>query len=233
MKSIPLLILTFFLFSCQTLPLIKSPVSPADENALTCPSPFLKEKYRLVHAIETRVAGRTQSAIIGVTVADPSTRSLSCAIMTAEGMVLFEAESGPGALKVNRALPPFDSEDFAKNMIEDIKLIFFAPEGKIQVKGYLPDGSTACRYFEENGDLIDVIGNKSTGTEIKRYSYSGALKRHISFNKTAKNIYERIELLANEQFNYSLLMTLIEAQPVKSELLKKRKTRKISKVKSP
>ena len=221
MKGMPFLILTIFIFSCQTLPLINSPVSPADEKALTCPSPFLKEKYRLVHAIETRVAGKTQSAIIGVTLADPSTRFISCAIMTAEGMVLFEAESGPGMLKINRALPPFDSVDFAKNMIEDIKLIFFAPEGKIQKKGSLPDGASACRYHEENGDWIDVIANKSEGTEIKRYSSTGILKRHIKFNKTAGNIYQSIELQANEAFNYSLLMTLIEAEPVKSELLQK------------
>jgi hypothetical protein len=139
--------------------------------------------------------------------------------MTAEGMVLFEAESGPGVLKVNRALPPLDSADFAKNMIEDIKLIFFAPEGKIQKKGNLSDGASVCRYQEENGDWIDVITDKSEGTAIKRYSSAGILKRQIKFNKKAGNIYQSIELQANEAFNYSLLMTLIEAQPVKSELL--------------
>jgi hypothetical protein len=219
MKGMPFLILTIFIFSCQTLPLINSPVSPADEKTLTCPSPFLKEKYRLVHAIETHMAGDTRSVIICVTLADPSTRFVSCAIMTAEGMVLFEAESGPGMLKINRALPPFDSVDFAKNMVEDIKLIFFAPEGKIQKKGNLPDGASACRYHEENGDWIDIIANKSEGTEIKRYSSAGILKRQIKFNKTAGNIYQSIELQANETFNYSLLMTLIESQPVEGELL--------------
>jgi hypothetical protein len=217
MKGLPLLILTIFLFSCQTLPLINSPVSPADEKALTCPSPFLKEKCRLVHAIETRVSGKTQSAIIGITLADPSTRFVFCAIMTAEGMVLFEAESGPGTLKITRSLPPFDSADFAKNMIEDIKLIFFAPEGKIQKKGNLPDGAAVCRYLEENGDWIDVITDKSEGTAIKRYSSAGILKRQVKFNKTTGNIYQSIELQANETFNYSLLMTLIEVQPVGSE----------------
>ena len=221
MKGLPLLILMIFLSSCQTLPLITSPVSPAEEKDLNCPSPFLKEKYRLVHAIETRVVGKTQSAIIGVTLADPSTRFVDCAIMTAEGMVLFEAESGPGTLEITRALPPFDSEDFAKNMIEDIKLIFFTPEGKIQKKGNLPDGATACRYQEENGEWIDVINDKSEGMAIKRYSSIGILKRQIKFNKTSENIYQSIELKANEAFNYSLLMTLIEAQPIESESLQK------------
>lgn len=221
MKGTPLLILTIFLLSCQTLPLINSSVSPAEEKAFTCPSPFLKEKNRLVHAIEIRVAGKTQSAIIGVTLADPNTRLVSCAIMTVEGMVLFEAESGPSALRVDRALPPFDSMDFAKNMIEDIKLIFFAPEGKIQKKGNLPDGTTACRYHKENGDWIDVITDKSEGIAIKRYTSDGILKRQIKFDKTSANIFQSIELQANETFNYSLLMTLIEAEPVKNELLQK------------
>jgi hypothetical protein len=229
MKGISVLILTVFLLSCQTLPLINSPVSSVNENVLTCPSPFLKEKYRLVHSIENRMFGETQSVIIGVTLADPSSRVVSCAIMTAEGMVLFEAESGPGTLKVNRALPPLDSADFAKNMIEDIKLIFFAPEGKLQEKGTLPDGATACRYKEENGDWIDVINDKSEGMAIKRYLSGGILKRHIKFNKMAGNIYQDIDLQAYETFNYSLLMNLIEAQPVKKEFLQKNQPRKTKK----
>lgn len=229
MKGVSVLILSILLLSCQTLPLINSPVSPAEEKALTCPFPFLKEKYRLVHSIENRMFGETQSVIIGVTLADPSTRVISCAIMTAEGMVLFEAESGPGTLKVNRALPPLDSADFAKNMIEDIKLIFFAPEGTLQVKGILPDGATACRYLEENGDWIDVINDKSEDTVIKRYSSDGILKRQLKFSKTTGNIYQTIELQANETFNYSLLMTLIEAQPVKKEFLQKKQPRKTKK----
>jgi hypothetical protein len=105
-------------------------------------------------------------------------------------------------------------------MIDDIKLIFFVPEGKLQTKGNFPDGATVCRYSEENGDWIDVIADKSKRTEIKRYSSSGMLRRQIRFNKTARNIYQHIELQANEQFNYSLSMTLIEAQPVKSKLLR-------------
>lgn len=135
-------------------------------------------------------------------------------------MTLFEAESAADRLKINRALPPFESADFAKNMIEDIKLIFFAPEGKIQNKGNLSNGVTVCRYLEENGDWIDVIENKTEGAEIRRYSSAGILKRRIKF-KTGGNIYQSIELQANEQINYSLLMNLIEAQPVKGKLIYK------------
>lgn len=222
MKRLSLLILFFFLSSCQTLPVIHSPSSSAGEKSWACPSPFLKEKYRLVHAIEARMAGNQRSSVIGITLADPSSRSVSCAIMTAEGMVLFEAESVQGTLRVNRALPPFDSESFAKNMIEDIELIFLQPPGNLRSKGYLADGSAACRYLEEDGKWIDVTENQSDGIQTKRYSSSGALERIISFNKRTKNIYQRIELQADETFDYSLLLNLIEAQPVKTKMFRRK-----------
>src|SRR5664280_2303951 len=165
----PLMLITIFLASCQSLPVINAPVPSADGKISACPSPFLKEKYQLIHLIEITTAGNVQGAIIGITVADPSTRFVSCAIMTAEGMVLLEAESDGEKLIIHRALPPFDSGDFAQNMIDDIKLIYFPSQGVMQKKGNLSDGSTVCRWKEKNGDFIDVIANKPESTEIKKY----------------------------------------------------------------
>lgn len=218
MKGVRLLILiVLLLVSCQTLPVINSNSQHPELKNSACPSPFLKEPYRLVHAIETRVAGKTQGAIIGITVIDPATRFVSCAIMTAEGMVLLEARTTP-ALEVIRALPPFDSADFAKNMIEDIKLIFLAPDGEIKTKGILPDGRQACRWQAKSGDWIDVIAGIPEEIEINRYSECGSLQRRIKLHPTSDSSYQNIELAANETFNYSLKMTLIEAEPLKGEL---------------
>jgi hypothetical protein len=223
MKYISLITGIFFLASCSTMPAINPPMLSAVQKNLTCPSPFLKEKYQLIHAIEIKTAGNVQGAIIGITVADPSTRFVSSAIMTAEGMVLLEVESSAEKLNVLRALPPFDSGDFAQNLIDDIKLIFFTPEGLIQKKGNLPDGSTACRWQSQNGNFADVIANKQGSTEIKRYSASGSLKRHIKLTQTAGNAYSIIELNGTELVNYTLLMTLIEAQATESKLQGKEK----------
>jgi hypothetical protein len=210
--------------SCQTLPkIIAEAPSPAGQKKIVCPSPFLKEQYRFIHAIEARMAGEARGAIIGVTLADPATRFVSCAIMTAEGMVLFEAESN-ATLKIKRALPPFDSKDFAKNMIDDIKLIFFAPEGKIQARGALADGSTICRYLEDGGNWVDVIAKLPEGLEIKKYSANANLKRQIKLNNAGENYYQRIELQAIEMFNYSLTMTLIEAEPIEGETVNEKST---------
>jgi len=223
MKCIHLFIVILFLASCSTMPVIKQSLLPAAQKDLTCPSPFLKEKYQLIHAIEITAAGNVQGGIIGITVADPSTRFVSSAIMTAEGMVLFEAQSGGEKLSVLRALPPFDSGDVAKNMIDDIKLIFFPPQGSMQQKGNLPDGSIACRWQSQNGDFIDVIANTPEITEIKKYSACGSLKRHIKLTQTAGNAYSTIELQGNGMVNYTLLMTLIEAQRTGGELPVKEK----------
>lgn len=225
MKCIYLFIVTIFLVSCQTLPTITPPIIPADQKNSSCPSPFLKEKYQLIHAIEIQAAGNTQGAIIGITVADPSNRFISSAIMTAEGMVLFEAQSDGEKLIVHRALPPFDSGDFAKNLIDDIKLIFFPPQGLMQNKGNLHDGSNACRWKEANGDFIDVIANTPEITEIKKYSSCGSLKRYIKLTQTLGNAYSSIELQGSEMVNYTLLMTLIESQRVEDELPVKEKSK--------
>lgn len=218
MKYIALFIGIVFLAACSTMPVITAPRLSAAPNNLTCPFPFLMDKSQLIHAIEINAAGNAQGAIIGVTVVDPSTRFVSCAIMTAEGMVLLEAESSGEKLIIHRALPPFDSGDFAKNLIDDIRLIYLNPQGLLQKKGNLPDGSTICRWQEESGNFVDVIAGKPESAEIKKYSECGSLKRHIKLTRQAGNPYSIIKLQGNEMVDYTLLMTLIESQPEDGKL---------------
>jgi len=196
------------------MPPVKTP-SVLTEN-LSCPHPFLREKTSFVHAIEVHAAGKIRSAVIGVTVADPLARSLSCAIVTAEGMVLFEAEEMGGLLNVRRAMPPFDAEDFAGSMLADIKLLFFAPEGTIHKRGVLPDGKFVCRWKELEGDWVDVFGDCNEVIQIKRYSPCGSLKRHVIYDNLAGIYFQSIVLHAKETPTYSLYMTLIEAQSVRN-----------------
>jgi hypothetical protein len=215
MKGLPQLILSvLFLAACQTLPTNKP---EAGSPTVVCPAPFLKEQYRLVHAIDINMAGETRGGIIGVTVADPANRYISCAIMTVEGMVLLEAEANT-ALKIIRAMPPFDSAAFAGNLIADIKLLFFAPEGELQMKGTLPDGSSFCRWHNEGRGWIDVIARQPEGFEINKYDAGGSLTRQVKLGSGAKNVYAHIRLTATELFDYSLIMTLIEAEPRDAEL---------------
>ena len=66
-----------------------------------------------------------------------------------------------------------------------------------------------------------MIANKPESTEIKKYSACGSLKRHIKLTETAGNAYSSIELQGSGMVNYTLLMTLIEAQRVEGELSEK------------
>jgi hypothetical protein len=218
MKRFGLLVILSAFCACSTLPIIQAPAPTVLGKQISCPSPFLQEKYRLIHAIESSVSGRVQGTMIGVTVADPIQRLVSCAIMSAEGMVMFEAEAGPTFLKINRALPPLDSTSFARNMIDDITLIFFRPEGKLEQWGYLEDGSTVCRYQEKDGGRIDVIASGQGKTIVRRYTSRSVLQREITLVNAPANPYEHVELLSRGMVDYSLIMNLIQAQPVAFDL---------------
>ncbi|MDI6741322.1 MAG: hypothetical protein QMD11_01165 [Smithella sp.] len=215
MKNFLCLLLMAFVMACQSLPTIHP--SGSGEIHFDCADPFTKHPYRFVHAIEARMPGDVRSSVIGITLVEPAGRFISCAIITAEGMTLWEAESSASGTIIHRALPPFDSARVSQNMLEDIKLVFLPPQGQLYQKGYLSDESKVCRYQEENGDWVDVKENKSGNVEIGLYSSSGALKRQILFKKIAKDIYQSIELQADAIFDYLLLMTLIDAQPIEQE----------------
>jgi hypothetical protein len=216
MKRFFVLIGSLLLVSCAALPAIRLQTG-SDEKSIVCPSPFLTEKTRLIHAIEVRAAGRAQTVIIGVTLADPALRTLSCALMSTEGMAFFEAASEPDGLKVSRALPPFDAGDFASNMMNDIDLIFFAPRGVLIQKGVLAEGNPVCRWQREQGGWIDVSKSHDGQIHIRRYAEDGNLKRSVLLDAKAADPYSTLELQASEMVDYTLMMTLIESETVKDE----------------
>ena len=213
MKWIPGLISFFLLVSCASLPAIRPSAGPAGKE-MTCPSPFLTQKTRFIHTIEASLSGKTQAVLIGVTIADPDTQTISCAILSPEGMALLEASGGPSGLIVNRALPPFDAPDFARNMMDDIGLIFLAPSGAQEQKGLLASGEAVCRWHKEQGGWVDVSEGRDGQIQIRRYSEGGRLKRSILLRARAVNAYSAIELQASEDSNYALVMTLIEVETI-------------------
>lgn len=215
MKSLIILIGSWLMVSCAALPAIHPPAGVSGKT-FACPSPYLAGKTRFIHAIEVCRAGQAQTAMIGVTLIDPAQRTISSALMSAEGMTFFEAATGPGGLTVSRALPPFDSGEFAQNMMNDIELIFLAPREAVAQKGALAGGQNVCRYKEQGG-WIDVTADRDERVHIRRYSEGGSLKRSVALAGGAANPYSVIELQASEMFKYTLMMTLIESEPVEDE----------------
>ena len=207
------LILSLLLASCSSLPEIR----PSADAGSACPSPFVVQKTLFIHTIEAAVAGETRSVMIGVTVADPASRTLSCALMSPEGIVFFEASRTPSGTNISRALPPFDAAEVARGMLDDIELIFLKPTEEINRAGVGDSGRTVCRRRLRDGGWLDVGKDRDGRIRIQRYSEGGRLRRSVAL-AAGVNPYAAIELQASEWTGYSLSMTLIEAETVPDEI---------------
>lgn len=212
MKGVWVLIASVLLAACQSLPVIQP--APASVSKTSCPSVFTRIPIRYIHAIEARRAGKTQAVMIGVTLLNPETRTITSAIVSAEGLSLFEAASVAGDVKVSRALPPFDAPDFAKNLMADIELIFLAPRGMLKAQGILADGRAACRWHQEKDGWIDVSEDPLRNIRIQRYSQGARLERTVTLTPKSGDAYAAIVLQASGLIDYTLIMTLVESETV-------------------
>ena len=203
--------------SCARLPAIV-PVAGADPCGPIegCSRIFPTGNWQLLHSIEAGLPGGRHSVMMGLTVLSSRRRSNRSVIMSLEGFVVFDGEVNQG-LKVHRALPPFDSPGFAEGLMEDIRLVFFKPEGPAAECGNLTDGSTVCRYQNPDGGFVDIV-LRSTGTcETRRYDREQRLIRIVRVPAdaaTSDGMPQTIELTAQGEQTYKLVMTLLEAVPL-------------------
>lgn len=204
-----------FLISCSCLPIIK-PGGQTVETIQRCRQPFLDTSYRFVHAIEAALPGGGTGTVLGITLFEPSSKTIHSAIITIEGFVLFDAKYNK-KLYVHRALPPFNGEHFAEHMMEDIRLIFFPPDGRLLDAGVLEDGSTICRYDENQSKIVDVIVHQDDTWEIGTYRNCYERSRKISAFSVRNRIPGMLELTAFGSRNYSLRLKLISAEPVTAQ----------------
>ena len=214
MKRLIWLLAAFLSVSCQTGHEIQL---RQPKQSIYCPCPYPQTKSRFIHAIEVYRSSEAQTALIGVTLVDPVSRSVSCALMSAEGMAVLEVSSTPAGMEISRALPPLDSPNFARNMLDDIEMIFLAPRSTDVQKGTLADGRQVCRYPDEDG-WLDVVHAEDGGIEFKRYTKTGSLSRSVTLVDGASNSYEAIEVSVPGFFRYRLKMSLIETQTSGDEL---------------
>ncbi len=221
MKSITFwLILLLGTVSCASLPKL-DPVnlSTIPEIHKRCSDVFLEGKWRFVHLIEFTMPGNKKSFVMGITVISPEERKIESVIMTIEGFVFLDAYYDQKVV-INRGIPPFDSIDFARGMMDDIKLMFFKPEGSLIESGISGDGSHVCRYKNDAGSVIDVITNSGCDWEIRQYNPGGTLIKtvkadHCKMLTGSSNqigFPGRIELASRGIKRYALAFELKEAK---------------------
>ena len=218
MKWLFLFIAAGFVFSsCSNLPKVRPAGDLASKEHRSCPNPFPAGKWQFVHSIEAAMPGGRSVFVTGVVVISSAERSFRCAIMTLEGLAVFEAE-WDRQLTVNRAIAPFDSKPFAQGMVEDIRLLFLQPPGSPLEWGFLENGNRICRYGESDGGVVDVASKGSGNWEIRRYARDFRLLRTVNMAPGKKTDHagmpQKIELTAHGSEGYKLIMNLIEAVPL-------------------
>jgi hypothetical protein len=156
--------------------------------------------------------------MIGVVALAPEKNIVECALLSIEGLRLFEAHDD-GTLTIRRALPPFDRPALAEGMMRDIRLLFFPPEGPPLLTGRMPPGDPVCRYALTDG-FEDITRKPAGGILIQRYDQRNRLTRRVDITRchpdgaTGKEAVAcRIRLEAFHPTHYLLDLDLVEARP--------------------
>jgi hypothetical protein len=212
--------LAFLLFAggCAGLPPIKS-LDPAMKPAILeeCRKPFLPAKYRLVHTLEALLPDGGKATAIGVLVADPRDGSFRSVLMTIEGWVLFDIESG-AIPTVHRAVPPFEAPAFARRMAEDIGLAFFAPNGEPALWGQAEKGFRGCRFERPGGGFVDLLTGEGGVREIRLYGTGQELLKRVEIPiLESTGLADELEIRGEGWPSYVLRLRLIEAEAVEVE----------------
>lgn len=228
-RSFPItcLLLPLFLASaCASLPRLE-PVAVEREAALarSCDAVFPEGKWRFIHTIRATLRGDRRAAMTGVTVIDSAARTLHSVMMTVEGLVVLDAVYKDGDLTLNRGVPPFDAESFARGMMADIRLIFFKTDGEPRAVGTTESGDPACRYDTLPNRSIFLAVDPETGDWTLRQYRGRRLARtveakvgHSPGGETGTRIPKSLTLTAHGfPRPYTLNMTLLEGEPIHSE----------------
>jgi hypothetical protein len=216
--SLTVLALILLVGGCAGLPPLK-PLDPAMQPAVLdeCRQPFLPAQYRLVHTLEALLPDGGKTTAIGVLVADPRSGSFRSVLMTLEGWVLFDIESGT-IPRVHRAVPPFDAPAFARRMVEDISLAFFAPGGEPALWGQEEKGFRGCRFARPGGGFVDVLKDEGGAREIRLYGTGQELLKRVKILiLERRGLADELEIRGEGWPSYTLRLRLIESEAVEVE----------------
>ena len=223
-KNLQSLILLFsgmlFLTACAGMPDIKTiNASRVPETLMRCENAFPRGKWQFAHAIEADLGGGREAQLIGVTELSSNPERIHAVMMTIEGLVLFDAFYD-GQLTINRGIAPFDSQEFAQGLMEDIRLIFFKPHDDPIGVGLIDQGSEVCRYQVSDNAMVDVMVCPDYLFEIRQYE-NEQLTRTVSASLRPKGIGnagksspEQITLTARGPAHYRLTLRLISAEQI-------------------
>jgi hypothetical protein len=219
-QTLRLLMAGALLAACAGPPALR-PLPPvaAIQTLERCHRLFPDDAWRTVHTISAEMPGEQTRTLIGISLVSPEQRSIQAVLMTVEGLVLFNAVYAQ-TLEVRRALPPFDSNEFARGLMRDVRLIFLEPDATAVESGVLESGQRGCRYTDNDGRTVDVIVHDDGHWQLTLYDGRRPL-RTLSAGACRSDTNDRIpcrlNLTAHGRLSYRLELTLIEAEPVQTQ----------------
>ena len=204
--------------SVQQTPPALTPLRPVP-TPLTCADFFPQGDWQYVHAIRFRLASGGGGSAIGVVVL--TSRDIRCALTTVEGLTLFEARArGTGPVEILRALPPFDQQQFAENLLKDIRTLFVPPLGVVR-QGQLADKARVCRYETADGETADLMETRDGCWRLQTYNPDPQRNRSVrayscEYTSQSGLMPSQLELIAPGRTGYTINMRLISAQRLNS-----------------
>jgi len=213
----------FFIAACGTLPQLQHADSRMrPEGPPECRRQLLQGRWQFQYAIEATFPEEQKSVLIGVSVVSAESGSIHSVLMTIEGVVVFDARYDR-EIQILRAIRPFDTERFARGLLNDFRLVFFKPEGALIETGTLPNGSYVCRYQQPDRLVVDIVGYSDHHWQVQQYGRWFTEKRmaDIFFNDNFRfdgfHAPSRLKLTVSGYAGYTLDMDLIEAVSLKDQ----------------
>ncbi len=202
--------------ACARLPEIQLPKGYAPlPSHVRCREVFPQGRWQVHHAIEANVPGGGKTVLTGVTVLDSRKRTIETALLTVEGFVLFRGR-WDGELTVDRAIAPFDRPGLAEGLMDDLRLLFFAPRGRLCQSGQMTPGERVCRYCQVDA-TIDILVRFDAFRQIRQYDARHRLRRTIDIQAMSAvdgaPFAKELTLRRRGLLGYQLNLTLLEAIP--------------------
>lgn len=212
----PVLLLLLVLLSGCTHPTVPELLPQAGEMVHRQPFSqiYPSGHWQFVHSIHFELDHGADATMLGVTSGQPDL--LQCALLSSEGLTLFQASQAVGdQVVVERAVPPFDRPVFAQGLLADVQLLFQQPPPCVRVKhGRRADNMNCSRLVLRTG-TIDICQPPAPGCwQISHYDSGQRLNRQALAQDCQKHtgllLPDKITL-KNLEHGYTLNLKLIQA----------------------
>lgn len=199
---------------CAQRPIVRLP-KLAEEARVSAPLcgavVFPDGDWQIVHTVDFQAADGFSGTLIGVTVLAGDT--IHCALLTVEGVTLFEASStGDWHVVVERAVVPFNRPGFAQGLLADVRTIFQVPSSRDVRYGRTVDGDDVCRYLFDDGAVTDIVLPTHGVRTIAVYGADQVLTTTVSVSQVEGGYpADMLELHSLRGNGYELHMHLVDA----------------------